>query len=196
MPRILSDQCAVACGNGHFVVSGTSTDDRSVGPSAFVAAVFAIHPLRVESVAWVTERKDVLSGLFFMLTLGAYVRYVEQSKTQNPRPRIWYGLTLLSFSLGLLSKPSLITVPFLLLLLDYWPFGRVTSLCQASAQSGRRFRISGPYLLSLSHLLLEKVPFFGLAAASSIFTFIATKTPEPLRYWKNNAWPCDWRAPW
>ncbi|MGO9108225.1 MAG: tetratricopeptide repeat protein [Thermoguttaceae bacterium] len=88
-------------------------------PSAWVAAVFAIHPLRVESVAWVAERKDVLSGLFFMLTLWFYARYVE-------RPASWskYLLVVASFALGLTAKPMLVMLPFVLLLLDYWPLGR------------------------------------------------------------------------
>ena len=89
-------------------------------PSAWVAAVFAIHPLRVESVAWVAERKDVLSGLFFMLTLWFYARYAE-------RPASWgrYLLVVASFALGLTAKPMLVTLPFVLLLLDYWPLGRL-----------------------------------------------------------------------
>ncbi len=88
-------------------------------PSALVAALFAIHPLRVESVAWVAERKDVLSGLFFMLTLGAYVRYAQ-------RPFSWrrYLLLVVLFALGLMAKPMLVTLPLVLLLLDYWPLGR------------------------------------------------------------------------
>ena len=88
-------------------------------PSAWVAAVFAIHPLRVESVAWVSERKDVLSGLFFMLTLWFYARYAEG-------PASWgrYLLVVASFALGLTAKPMLVTLPFVLLLLDYWPLGR------------------------------------------------------------------------
>ena len=91
-------------------------------PSAWVAAVFAIHPLRVESVAWVAERKDVLSGLFFMLTLWFYARYAE-------RPASWgrYLLVVASFALGLTAKPMLVTLPFVLLLLDYWPLGRLRS---------------------------------------------------------------------
>ena len=86
-----------------------------------VAALFALHPLHVESVAWVAERKDVLSAFFFMLTLWAYGRYVEQSKVQSLRSRVWYGLALVGFALGLMSKPMLVTLPFVLLLLDYWP---------------------------------------------------------------------------
>ena len=88
-------------------------------PSASAAALFAIHPLRVESVAWVAERKDVLSGLFFMLTLGAYVRY-----TQEPFSWRRYLLPIVLFALGLLAKPMLVTLPLVLLLLDYWPLGR------------------------------------------------------------------------
>src|SRR5437667_4780751 len=87
----------------------------AIWKSAFVAAVFAIHPLHVESVAWISERKDVLSAVFFMLTLGAYVRYVRS-------PSVGRYLMMSSlFALGLMSKPMLVTVPFVLLLLDYWP---------------------------------------------------------------------------
>jgi tetratricopeptide (TPR) repeat protein len=88
-------------------------------PSALVAALFAIHPLRVESVAWISERKDVLSGFFFVLTLGAYLRYVRR-----PKSLLHYLLVLFLFVLGLMSKPMLVTLPFVLLLLDYWPLGR------------------------------------------------------------------------
>src|SRR5204863_8432463 len=88
--------------------------------SAFVAAVFAIHPLRVESVAWVAERKDLLSGLFFMLTIGAYVRYAR-----SPFSAKHYALVVVLFACGLMSKPMLVTMPFVLLLLDYWPLKRL-----------------------------------------------------------------------
>ena len=88
-------------------------------PSAFVAAVFAVHPLHVESVAWVAERKDVLSGLFFMLTLAAYLGYARR-----PFSLARYLLVVLLFALGLMAKPMLVTLPFVLLLLDYWPLGR------------------------------------------------------------------------
>ena len=110
--------------------------------SLLVAALFALHPLRVESVAWVAERKDVLSGFFGLLALIAYARYVEvqslESKVQSPKPgahrpwslshlpsSIFYLLSLLLFALGLLSKPMLVTWPFVMLLLDYWPLGRM-----------------------------------------------------------------------
>ena len=159
-------------------------------PSAFVAAVFAIHPLRVESVAWVSERKDVLSGLFFMLTLLMYARYAQgvtngarqrtsttaataapESSLVTRHPSLFYGLALLFFALGLMSKPMLVALPFLLLLLDYWPLGRVTS----DKWRVTRFRIPVPQLSSLNHLLLEKLPFFVLSAASCVATVLAQR---------------------
>ncbi|HTA29741.1 MAG TPA: hypothetical protein VK731_04620, partial [Candidatus Cybelea sp.] len=87
-------------------------------PSAWVAAVFALHPLRVESVVWVAERKDVLSTFFWMLTVGAYARYVEEFKLQSSKFKVYYVGSLLLFALGLMSKPMLVTLPFVLLLLD------------------------------------------------------------------------------
>jgi Flp pilus assembly protein TadD len=87
-------------------------------PSAMVAALFALHPLHVESVAWIAERKDVLSAFFWMATLAAYARYVQRPTAQ------WYGITLLAFALGLMAKPMLVTLPLVLFLLDYWPFAR------------------------------------------------------------------------
>src|SRR5438876_5122041 len=100
-------------------MTGGPSRTGSIWQSAFVASLFAIHPLHVESVAWVSERKDVLSAVFFMLTLGAYIRYVHAPSLTS------YLLVLLLFALGLMSKPMLVTVPFLLLLLDYWPLGRI-----------------------------------------------------------------------
>ncbi len=99
-------------------------------PSAFTAALFALHPLHVESVAWVSERKDVLSTFFWLITMGAYVRY-----TRRPA---WcrYGVVLLSFTLGLMAKPMLVTLPFVLLLLDYWPLGRL-QLARAGQPGGK-----------------------------------------------------------
>ena len=127
--------------------------------SAFVAAVFAIHPLRVESVAWVAERKDVLSGLFFVLTLWAYARYVQCFQVKNSRSKVWYGLALGWFALGLMSKPMLVTLPFILLLLDYWPLNRIENRGFGIAD-GRR-------------LVGEKLPFFLLAAVDCGVTFLA-----------------------
>jgi tetratricopeptide (TPR) repeat protein len=127
--------------------------------SAFVAAIFAIHPLRVESVAWVAERKDVLSGLFFVLTIGAYVRYARR-----PSPTR-YTLVAILFALGLMCKPMLVTLPFVLLLLDYWPLNRVAV-----------FRDRGDNIFQIwRRLILEKLPLFALAAASCLTTLFAQK---------------------
>ena len=149
--------------------------------SAFVAAIFAIHPLRVESVAWVAERKDVLSGLFFMLTLGAYVRYVSPKSRIEGRgsgaqgtpafdPRHWtldYYLVLGFFALGLMSKPMLVTLPLVLLLLDYWPLNRL----QSDVATEPIFRLAGRRVPR--RLVFEKLPLFGLAVASGVVTIFA-----------------------
>ena len=133
--------------------------------SAFVAALFAIHPLHVESVAWIAERKDVLSGVFFMLTLGAYVRYVRK-----PSPARYVTMSIL-FALGLLSKPMLVTVPFVLLLLDYWPLQRIADS------------------RNLRGIILEKIPLLALSAASCLATTLAqgkaivSLADEPI-YWR------------
>jgi tetratricopeptide (TPR) repeat protein len=124
--------------------------------SAFVAAVFAIHPLHVESVAWVAERKDVLSGVFFMLTLLAYVHYARAPSTWR------YLIVAFVFALGLMSKPMLVTLPFVLLLLDYWPLRRITD-----QRSDVGFQ--------LLRLLLEKIPLIALSAVSSVVTFLAQR---------------------
>src|ERR1043165_4271222 len=100
-----------------FLVLARMTGD--VYRSAAAAALFAIHPLRVESVAWVTERKDMVSTLFLLLTVGAYYRYTEKPTWGS------YGVVCLSFFLGLMAKPTLVTLPFALLLLDYWPLDRL-----------------------------------------------------------------------
>ena len=124
--------------------------------SAFVAAVFAVHPLRVESVAWVAERKDVLSGLFFMLTLWAYVGYARRPFSPGR-----YLTVAVLFGLGLMAKPMLVTLPFVLLLLDYWPLGR-TGLPAAGRSSPFSRRV-----------VIEKLPLLVMAAASSVATFFA-----------------------
>ena len=123
--------------------------------SAFVAAVFAIHPLRVESVAWVSERKDVLSGVFFMLTIAAYVYYARR-----PWSLVRYGTVALFLVLGLLCKPMLVTLPVVLLLLDHWPLGLLT------VAEGERRRLD-------PRRLLDKLPLLGLAAASCTATVLA-----------------------
>ncbi len=119
-------------------------------PSALTAFFFVAHPLHVESVAWVTERKDVLSTLFFFLTLLAYTRYAQN------KGRAFYGLALALFAVGLTAKPMLVTLPPLLLLLDYWPL--------------QRHKESG-----WGRLLLEKTPFFALMAVSCVVTVLAQR---------------------
>jgi protein O-mannosyl-transferase len=146
-------------GSGHAVggIGDAGRDQRSrlqLWASASVAALFAIHPVRVESVAWVAERKDVLSGVFFMLTLLAYARYVRSDRFSWGR----YTTVLVLFALGLMCKPTLVTLPFVLLLLDYWPLRRVRS--QWSVIRG---------------LILEKVPLFVLSAVSCVATILAQK---------------------
>ena len=159
--------------------------------SLLVAALFAVHPLRVESVAWVTERKDVLSSFFGMLALIAYARYTEvqrlKSKVQGPGSKgrgpwsilhlpssVFYLLSLFFFALGLMSKPMLVTWPFVMLLLDYWPLKR-------SAECGRRKAEHGAGGTSQGRtwpwrkLVMEKAPFFALAALLSVVTFVVQK---------------------
>jgi Tfp pilus assembly protein PilF len=130
-----------------FIVFNRMT--KRIWPSAFVAALFALHPLHVESVAWVAERKDVLSTLFWLLTMLTYVLFVEKPSTGR------YAISLIVFALGLMSKPMLVTLPFVLLLLDYWPLNRISN--QKSA---------------IRNLCLEKLPFFFLTVISSIITYV------------------------
>jgi tetratricopeptide (TPR) repeat protein len=132
-------------------------------PSAFVAAVFAIHPLHVESVAWVSERKDVLSAVFFMLTLGAYVRYARKRSVGR------YLTVALCLALGLMSKPMLVTVPFVLLLLDYWPLNRIRG--QKSAVTGQKTQVRGQWSV-VSGLVMEKIPLLALCVPSCIATLL------------------------
>ncbi len=184
------------------------------GPSAMVAALFALHPLQVDSVAWIAERKNVLSTFFCMLALWAYARYAEvrspmsnvqspEFKAQHPTSRFthyasritlqaprYYVLSLFLFALGLMSKPTLVPLPFVMLLLDYWPLGRL-QLPQFKAQ-GSRFEVRGSavgappssclppqsevvnrksqIVKPLLPLLLEKLPFLALSATSSLVT--------------------------
>jgi tetratricopeptide (TPR) repeat protein len=145
--------------------------------SAFVASVFAIHPLRVESVAWIAERKDVLSGLFFVLTLAAYVSYVRHLGGKGSRARYFAVASL--FAIGLMSKPSLVTLPFVLLLLDYWPLNRLDQPFSANA-SAEPIRRQDSFSV-FKGLLIEKIPLFGLSAASCVVTILTmTHTLVPV----------------
>ncbi len=188
--------------------------------SAFVAALFALHPLHVESVAWVSERKDVLSTFFWMLTMGAYINYVEH-RTEDGRRRTddgkkWTGIlcfpssvfrysaVLIFFALGLMAKPMLVTLPFVLLLLDYWPLRRRQGAGSREQGAGSKTRnpkleqqprsankrksskkptdhviaqssVPSPQSFALRPLLLEKLPLFAFAALSCIVTYAAQK---------------------
>jgi len=142
-------------------------------PSAFVAAVFAIHPLHVSSVAWISERKDVISGIFFMLTLWTYARYARN------RRRLWvsYVFALVFFAVGLMCKPTLVTLPFVLLLLDYWPLERF------GGGSGKAKR-------KILYLVIEKIPFFLLSFVLCVVTVLAQNvvaSPVPLGTRVSNA---------
>lgn len=140
------------------------------GRSAFVAALFAIHPLRVESVAWVSERKDVLSALFWMLTLRAYVWYVREPRARR------YVVVLLLFVLGLMAKPMIVTLPIVLLLLDWWPLNRIGN--GASAGPGlSRGATSRSQWAEWWPLVREKLPLLGAAAAAGVVT-IAVQAAE------------------
>ena len=151
-------------------------------PAAFVAALFAIHPLRVESVAWVSERKDTLSGACFMLTLWAYVRYVRRP----PSLSRYLGVAAF-FALGLMAKPMLVTLPLILLLLDYWPLKRFTPAGLAKTVANPSFPAAETW--PAWKLVLEKIPLLVLAFASCLPTILAEKQgiqsvtafPFPLR---------------
>src|SRR5438094_3833664 len=133
-------------------------------PSALVAALFALHPLHVESVAWVSERKETLSTFFGLLSLIAYVGY---AKAPSISRYAWVAITL---ALGLLAKPMLVTWPFVMLLLDYWPLGR---LAGPIAKEHRRGASHGEAAPGIASLVWEKLPLFALVAASAIITFVA-----------------------
>lgn len=139
-------------------------------PSALVAALFALHPVHVESVAWVSERKDVLSTFFWLATLWAYASYVSAPGVKR------YVLIMLWFALGLMAKPMLVTLPLVLLLLDYWPLGRMQAGgALATGLAGQSE--SGPGQLKLVYwpLIKEKLPLFALAALSGLITVVAQK---------------------
>ena len=195
---------------------------KAFWPSAMVAALFAWHPLHVESVAWISERKDVLSAFFWMLTLWAYVRYAEEcspQKTWREMPgakgKAFYAAALLFFALGLMAKPMLVTVPFVLLLLDWWPLRRMQMAPLAlhpdhnlnpNPQDSHGWTESRPAVL---RLLAEKVPFLVLSIVACGLTLKAAgRMVEPLaqypllprvvnallscfRYIEKMVWPAD-----
>ncbi len=184
----------------------------TVWRSALVAALFAWHPVHVESVAWVAERKDVLSAFFWLLTLIAYTRYAhKRSNGEKPGATLDYLLALFFFACGLMSKPMVVTLPFVLLLLDYWPLARCS--CFRPQVSGpEQSSTLNPQLSTKSvfGLIYEKLPFFALAGAGCVVTFLAQKgggavwssgLPLParianalvsyMRYISKTFWPAD-----
>jgi tetratricopeptide (TPR) repeat protein len=166
---------------------------KQIWPSAFAAALFALHPLRVESVAWASERKDVLSLFFSMATLYAYAFYVQDRKISK------YLLCILMFVFALMSKPMVVTLPCVLLLLDYWPLRRwpnvpmtpiaATSNASKPSKKGGKKVVAGQIMIPavatsgqqvFKKLLMEKVPFFLLSMISSIFLIIGLRSAGAL----------------
>ncbi len=137
--------------------------------SAMVAFLFALHPLHVESVAWVAERKDVLSAFFFFLTVWCYLRYVERPSRGR------YLLVVLAFCLGLMSKPMVVTLPFVLLLLDLWPLRRIKIPALAFGAAPAAGPADVTPSVSAGKLLLEKAPLLALSAASCVITYLVQR---------------------
>src|SRR6476661_4712396 len=147
---------------------------------ALVAALFALHPLHVESVAWAAERKDTLSTFFGLLSLIAYTRYAEAPSVRR------YAWTAITLVLGLLAKPMLVTWPFVMLLLDYWPLGRFSASTalgrRAGAETADQDRAPRrSEAATVGRLIVEKIPLFALVAASAVMTFIAQSNAGAVR---------------
>ncbi len=136
--------------------------------SSLVAALFALHPMHVESVAWLSERKDLLSAMFALLAVGAYAQYTQHCATQRTalERRTWYTVTAVLFALGLMCKPMLVTLPAVLLLLDTWPLKRWTPFESSDTSATSRWR-------ELRGLLLEKLPLVALSLVSCVLTYLA-----------------------
>jgi tetratricopeptide (TPR) repeat protein len=156
--------------------------------SAFVAAIFAIHPLRVESVAWVAERKDVLSSFFWMLTLAIYIWYSAKPSLKR------YLLVAISFCLGLMCKPMLVTLPLVLLLIDFWPLGRWQSIRRSIGKDLSALRTIADVLPARSMfalIIIEKIPLLVLSVISSVMTFIAQQKGGAMKH--AATWPFETR---
>lgn len=164
----------IHCANVVLLFAWLSSATRAVWRSAVVAALFAVHPLHVESVAWAAERKDVLSTLFLFLTLWAYTEWTRQRREAAPPSLLKNGylLAIGCFAFGLMSKPMLVTVPFILLLIDHWPLGRIEDHCSVDSV-GFRTRCK-----AIARLIWEKVPFFVMAAGASSLTLFAQRKGE------------------
>src|ERR1700730_1794457 len=147
----------------------------SLWSSLIVGALFALHPINVESVAWAAERKNVLSTLFFLLTLHAYDRFARRGQSDVYRVYLYFAVAV-CFILGLLAKPQIVTLPFVLLLWDYWPLRRVVTT--RSSEDGSLAPLARQ---SLGFLILEKLPLFILAAADSVVTVFAQRAGNAVR---------------
>ena len=163
---------------------------RDLWPSALAAALFALHPLRVESVAWLSERKDVLSGLFWMLTLLAYAAYGRRPSKGR------YALVGAAFVAGLMSKTMVVSLPFVLLMLDVWPLGRLRSPREALLGAVRRYsavavRESGRSRFLLGALAVEKLPLLAMSAAAAGITVFAQQGMDAVR--SRDELPIAWR---
>ena len=149
----------------------------SIWRSAFVAGIFALHPLHVESVAWAAERKDVLAALFWMLSMLSYTYYVEKKERKH------YLLVLVFFSLGLMAKPIVVTLPFVLLLLDYWPLRRFMSFRENRKRSSSKNEPAPRQAAQLLALVQEKRPLFVLSAISSVITLLVQQRGGAVSSW-------------
>jgi len=151
-----------------FILNQTT---QAIWKSCLVAVLFALHPIHVESVAWISERKDVLSTFFFLLTILGYYRYVKQPAVAN------FLLTLLLFAFSLMAKPMVVTLPFVLILLDYWPLKRFPT----NQSKPSRFKTKGRHI---KYLMIEKVPFLILSLIVSLITFLSHQDIGSLGSWK------------
>jgi len=144
-------------------------------PCVVIAGLFAVHPLQVESVAWVTERKDVLSVFFMFTALIAYVHYTRLKTLYR------YCMVVILFTLGLLSKPMIVTFPFVLILLDYWPLHRLFRVKPSTTGDSGKKKRNHPHVGNIDlHILAEKVPFLALSVAVSVITLTAFTASEPV----------------
>lgn len=144
----------------------------AVWPSAFVAAVFALHPIQVESVAWIAERKNVLNGFFWLLTIAFYVRYVQCPGIGR------YAIVLFVFGLSAMTKPTVVTLPFALLLLDYWPLRRFGWVYKRNRQDMSQHKLAAACqpVSSPQRLIIEKIPLFIISILLSIVTYLAQQS--------------------
>ncbi len=149
--------------------------------SFLVTALFALHPLHIESVAWVSERKDVLCGFFWLLTMICYTRYARKLR------KVWYLLAFCFFILGLLSKPMIVTLPFVLLLWDYWPLDRLQRQGMSESALGEAHGTMNPSYAetSLKRLFYEKIPFLILTVVSCTITYLAQNKGRAIQSWES-----------